>query len=415
MKTYNKNQKHRNSGVEWLRQIPAQWKIMPLRSIAKENNNKNSNGLCTNLLSLSYGKIIEKNIESNSGLLPESFNTYQIVKTGNIVLRLTDLQNDKVSLRVGYVDTDKPGIITSAYLALDLAERMNPKYTYFLLHAYDIQKVFYAMGGGVRQTLDYKNFKYLPILVPDIDLQAEIAKYLEKKINLIDQTISKKKQLIDLLQEKRTSMINITIRTNIGEKLKIKHCSLVNPSTNYITKNLKDDEIVSFIPMEAISETGELKLQEKTYSAVQSGFTTFRNEDVVLAKITPCYENGKAGVIRGLKNNIGFGTTEFIVLRPNQKIIPDYLYYLIYSDSFRRNGEVVMKGSAGQKRVTKTFVSNYEFYLPDLPNQKKIIETIKNQSNQINRARTILENQINLLKEYRSSLIYHAVTGKIKV
>jgi len=140
--------KMKESGVEWLGKIPEHWELLPLFAVAKEKQIKNHDGQETNVLSLSYGNIIQRDVESNFGLLPESFHTYQIVSPGNLILRLTDLQNDKKSLRVGLVK--EKGIITSAYVCL---EPSNIEFTYFyyLLHSYDITKVFYAMGGEVDQ------------------------------------------------------------------------------------------------------------------------------------------------------------------------------------------------------------------------------------------------------------------------
>jgi type I restriction enzyme S subunit len=208
-KKYETYPEYKDSGVEWIENIPSQWSIVPMRSVARENDRKNSSGECQNLLSLSYGKIIEKDITSNEGLLPESFNTYQIITKGNIVFRLTDLQNDKKSLRVGYVNTEGQGIITSAYLAIELNKEINSKFAYYLLHAYDLQKVYYGMGGGVRQTLDFSNFKYLPIVTPKLIEQTKIVNYLDEKIISIDKIIEKKEKLITVLM--RSGLLLLTL------------------------------------------------------------------------------------------------------------------------------------------------------------------------------------------------------------
>lgn len=172
----------KDSGVSWIGKIPSDWEIVPLRAVAHENNVKNTGLVCENLLSLSYGKIVQKNIDTNTGLLPASFEGYQIIRPGYVVLRLTDLQNDKRSLRTGFAM--ETGIITSAYLSLVLHdERILPKYFAYLLHAYDLKKIFYTLGGGVRQTLKYSDFKSLPILVPPKDVQEKIVDYIEAKIS----------------------------------------------------------------------------------------------------------------------------------------------------------------------------------------------------------------------------------------
>lgn len=203
-----------NSGVEWVGAIPQKWSISYLREVAVPRQEKNSSGANTNLLSLSYGEIVEKDIHSNGGLLPASFETYQIVHRDDIVLRLTDLQNDKKSMRVGLVRS-LDGIITSAYTALVLKTIIDARYAYYLLHAYDIQKVFYSMGGGVRQSIDFRNLKYLPILLPPRDEQEAIINYLETKTSCIDQIMTKEQASILSLQEFKSSLISHAVTGKI--------------------------------------------------------------------------------------------------------------------------------------------------------------------------------------------------------
>lgn len=413
-KKYEHYPEYKDSGVEWVGEMPKGWGLVPMRSLSSENMERNFDGRCQNLLSLSYGKIIEKDIASNEGLLPESFNTYQIVKKGNIVFRLTDLQNDKRSLRVGYVDFDNPGIITSAYLAIKMIQSLDKKFAYYLFHSYDLQKVYYGMGGGVRQTLDFDNFKYLPMLLPNTQEQIKIANYLDEKTALIDQIIEKKKKLIELLREKRTAVINHAVMEQEGELGKLKNYITVNPSKKIVSKT-NPEETVAFVPMEALSETGELTVQERKYKDAKDGFTYFENDDVVLAKITPCYENGKAGVMKNLKAGFGFGTTEFMVLRAEKKILPEYLYFLVFSDKFRKSGEVEMRGTAGQKRVTNSFVRNYEFKLPLINVQQMVVGELVRKSFLFDEALGVVEKTIVTLQEFKSSLISHVVTGKIKI
>ncbi|MFM6207134.1 restriction endonuclease subunit S, partial [Planktothrix sp.] len=176
-----------------------------------------------NLLSLSYGRIIKKDFESNYGLLPESFETYQIVNPGNIILRLTDLQNDKKSLRVGIVK--EKGIITSAYLCLN-TQHIYAQYAYKLLHNYDILKVFYNMGSGIRQNMNFKDLKRLPILVPPPEEQKAIAHFLDHKLEQIEQYIRNKQRLIELLNEQKTAIINRAVTKGINPNVPMKHSGI---------------------------------------------------------------------------------------------------------------------------------------------------------------------------------------------
>lgn len=149
---------------------------------------------------------------------------------------------------------------------------------------------------------------------------------------------------------------------------KLGEVCLINPKSC----TLRDDTEVSFIPMTKVGEHGEFDASEiKNYSEVKKGFTNFQNGDILFAKITPCMENGKGAIAHNMKNGIGFGSTEFHVLRPDtDKITSEWLYYLTTWKAFRKEAERNMTGSAGQKRVPKTFLENYVVNLPDIDTQK---------------------------------------------
>ena len=186
------NAKMKDSGVEWIGEIPEDWDVKKLRTYFSRRINKNTHLHENNLLSLSYGRIIRKNIDTKEGLLPESFDGYNIVEDGDIVIRGTDLQNDHRSLRTGLV-TER-GIITSAYMTLRPKEDVNSTYYHYLLHCYDISKVFYSMGGGLRQSLDYWEFIRMPVLHPTDREQEKIVSYIKTKCTAIDNAIEKKKK-----------------------------------------------------------------------------------------------------------------------------------------------------------------------------------------------------------------------------
>jgi type I restriction enzyme S subunit len=155
-----------------------------------------------NLLSLSYGRIIPKSIDAAEGLLPESFETYQIVEPGNLVMRLTDLQNDKRSLRQGLVK--ERGIITSAYDALELEKGHDPRFWAYALLALDLAKYYYSLGGGVRQSIKFSDFPNDWLAAPDADTQTAIADFLDRETTRVDQLVEKKMRLVGILREKFT-------------------------------------------------------------------------------------------------------------------------------------------------------------------------------------------------------------------
>lgn len=204
-KGLNSNAEMKDSGIEWVGEIPAHWPIHPVYSYYGERKNKNRLGKEDNLLSLSYGRVIRKDINTNDGLLPESFNTYNIVEAGDIIIRPTDLQNDKRSLRTGLVK--EHGIITSAYIDLCPLKQVDSRYFHFLLHAYDVMKVFYNMGNGVRQGLNYSEFSRLVVFEPPYEEQVAMADYLETKVTEVDTIIEQKKEQMAVLDAYKRSLI----------------------------------------------------------------------------------------------------------------------------------------------------------------------------------------------------------------
>lgn len=195
----------KDSGIEWIGDIPENWDIHPVYFYFSERKNKNKFGIEQNLLSLSYGKVIRKDINTKEGLLPENFNTYNIVEAGDIIIRPTDLQNDKRSLRTGLAT--EHGIITSAYIDLCPKDGTNSEFFHYLLHVYDLMKVFYNMGNGVRQGLNYSEFSKLMIFVPSETEQKLIVEYLNKTCVEIDLVINTKKQQLEIIEQYKKSLI----------------------------------------------------------------------------------------------------------------------------------------------------------------------------------------------------------------
>lgn len=190
----------------------------------------------------------------------------------------------------------------------------------------------------------------------------------------------------------------------------------LNPSKSEVT-GVDPDSEVSFLPMEAIGERGDLDLSRTrpVSELLPSGYSYFRNGDVVFAKITPCFENGKGALIKGLSGGIGFGTTELIVLRPmRNRLIETFLDYLVRSDYFRRIGESRMYGAGGQKRVPDAYVRGYYFALPPLAEQRAIAAFLDRETAKIDGLIEEQERLIELLKEKRQAAISQAVTKGLR-
>jgi restriction endonuclease S subunit len=194
------------------------------------------------------------------------------------------------------------------------------------------------------------------------------------------------------------------------EVKRLRFVSESNPVPGEV-RGLPGDTEVSFVPMEAVGERGGLALEaEKLLADVKAGYTYFRDGDVVIAKITPCFENLKGALADGLTNGIAFGTTELHVLRASEEVNQRFAFYVTMSDAFRRLGEADMYGAGGQKRISESFVRNFPLALPPVPEQRAIATFLDRETARIDALVAKKERLIRLLQERRTALITRAVT-----
>lgn len=248
-------------------------------------------------------------------------------------------------------------------------------YLYFKNDMSKLEKGF--KGASIKHiSKEYINQLYIPKY--DLEAQEDIV----KKLNRVQEIIDIRKKQIEELDELIKSQF-VEMFGNI--KLNDKGWNVVDKIGNVCILNPKKSEIetidnieVSFIPMQSVSEKGDIDTSEiRLLNDVKKGFTYFKENDVLFAKITPCMENGKGAVAKGLKNNIGFGSTEFHVIRPTNKVNSTWLYTYTTFKSFRDEAERKMTGSAGQKRVPTKFFENYEIAIPPIDLQNKFADFVK--------------------------------------
>lgn len=172
---------------------------------------------------------------------------------------------------------------------------------------------------------------------------------------------------------------------------------------------------VSFVPMAAVDErSGAITgAEDRPLDEVRKGYTAFRDDDVIVAKITPCMENGKAAIARGLSNGLGFGSSEFHVLRPTAAVLPEYAFHYIRQNSFRRAAEPEMTGSVGQKRVPASYLEGVQVPLPPLAEQRRIVAKLDEVLSQLNAAREQLERVSAILQRFRQSVLAAACSGRL--
>jgi len=255
------------------------------------------------------------------------------------------------------------------------------KYLYFLKDKI-IAQIKGLVHGGTMTHIVKDDFCDIQIPLPSLDVQQQIVDELEGYQQIIDgarAVISGYKPSIP--------------KDIVGALKTIQEIAIFKPSKEE-AKAFASDTLVSFVPMTDMNAHNIYfaAKEEKPISEVYSGFTYFKDEDILLAKITPCFENGKAGIARNLKNGIGFGSTEYIVIRAStDEVYPEWIYYHINSSEFLSQGKDFMTGTAGQQRIDINFVKSYPIVVPPLAEQRRILDNIEAEQALIEPSKQLIE------------------------
>lgn len=290
------------------------------------------------------------------------------------------------------VPNSKPFYYKDGNLVYIRTKEFNPlflkKLLEMLIEKYKVENA----NGSAYTALTIEKLKDLQIVLPPMTLQKQYEEFyiqIDKSKFLLQKILEK----LELLKKSR--FIEMFGRLGCDDKkwglVSLGEFCLLNPQKSEL-HNISDDTEVSFLPMSSVSENGELTLSErKLYRDVKSGFSYFAEGDVLFAKITPCMENGKGAVAHGLCNNIGFGSTEFHVLRAKTSVCnPYWLYELLSLKQFRKIAEQNMTGSAGQKRVPAKFLQNFKLSLPPIELQNEYVSI----SRQIDKSKLVIQKSL---------------------
>ncbi|MCY4283672.1 MAG: restriction endonuclease subunit S [Gammaproteobacteria bacterium] len=430
----------KDSGVEWTGEIPAEWEVKKLKYVAqvnplKDNLDQISDELVTFLSmdSISENGTADCSIKKPVSSVCDGFTFFR--RNDVIVAKITPCFENGKCVFLSNLDTSI-GFGSTEFHVLRPKERIVGKFLYYItkseIFMQSGEAFMYGAAGQKRVPSSF--ISDFPLVLPDADEQTAIANFLDRKTAEIDALIAQKQRLLELYEEEKTAIINHAVTKGIDpnaelkdsgvewlgeipvgwEVRKLKYVAQVNPLKDNLDQT--SDELVTFLPMDSISENGTADCSiKKPVSSVCDGFTFFRRNDVIVAKITPCFENGKCVFLSNLDTSIGFGSTEFHVLRPKERIVGKFLYYITKSEIFMQSGEAFMYGAAGQKRVPSSFISDFPLVLPDADEQTAIVNFLNRKTTEINAKITKTQRIIELQKEYRTALISEAVTGKIKV
>ena len=419
--------KMRDSGVEWIGEVPEGWEMKYLSQSVSQVKNRNDGLKEKNLLSLSYGKIKRKDIDSIGGLLPASFEGYNIIAPNDIVLRLTDLQNDQHSLRVGL--SHENGIVTSAYTTIRPCDRINAVYLFYSLFAFDIAKGFYGMGAGVRQGLNYDEVKQIKLLSPPLHEQRRIADYLDEKCAAIDGAVDELKRGIEDCKAWKKAIIEETVFSGLRHKEfvetgddwlasipsswgfeQIRYLFALRDERN--DKPLSEVNLISLYTDQGVVQHCDLEKTTGNKASTADGYKIVKENDIVV-NIILCW---MGAVGRSAYN--GVTSPAYDVYQPidESRVLSRYYHYLFRTSRF--NGKCYQEGRGIMMMRWRTYSSEFRAIkvpVPPMKEQQAIADYLDEKCAAIDALVAEKEKLIADLEAYKKSLIFELVTGKREV
>lgn len=269
----------------------------------------------------------------------------------------------------------------------------------------------------------------IQISLPNIETQRLISNHLDRETARIDALIAEKEHMLALLEEKRAALISRAVTRGIDpnaplkpsgqewlgeipahwETTRFKYVCELNPTVDLSW--LDEEDEVTFLPMDRI-KSGYYIENAEPFSKYNSSYNPFAEGDIVIAKVTPCFENGNIAVANNLQNQVGFGSSEIFVIRP-RNAERRFIFHYLQSDYFKQQGEASMTGAGGLKRVSPEFVQSHIIGLPSVEEQAAIAEFLDKQISGMRAIANAINETIRLLKERRAALITAAVTGQV--
>jgi type I restriction enzyme S subunit len=271
-------------------------------------------------------------------------------------------------------------------------------------------------GAGRNKTLGQGELDYLRVPVPPLPEQKKIAAILSTWDEAIEQTRAliavAKRRKTGLMQQLLTGKRRLPGFEGRWRQRRIEDVCEINPARSKDERGSATRDAMPFLKMEDVTEDGRIVgYRSVAACSASAGYTTFGEDDVLVAKITPCFENGKGCLVKGLPGPIGFGSTEFHTIRAGPEITPEMVYYVSRSRIFRQMGEAHMTGSAGQKRVPVEFLASYSIGLPGIPEQHAIAAVLTAADEEIK----ALEAKVAALDRQKKGLMQKLLTGEVRV
>ena len=326
----------------------------------------------------------------------------------------TLLMSFKLSIgKLAFTDCDLYTNEAIVALPIKNPKEISNNYLYYYLQFYDWDKETENDVKLKGKTLNKAKLNLIKVPLPSLEMQEKIVKKLDVIFSEITNAISASESNYENSIALFQSYLNEIFSSNIN-LTKLKDCCVIKPPKSEV-KNISNSTKVSFMPMEALGIDEKLAIPNQTRELkdVTGSYTYFAEGDVLLAKITPCFENGKLGIATNLTNGIGFGSSEYVVFRPHIQLTNLWLYYFLNRKAIRLEGEKNMSGAVGHKRITKEFIENLEIPLISKEEQIKHINAIEDLYSKTLLLKRTCEKKLHLLKALKQSILKQAFNGEL--
>ena len=428
----NKYSSYKDSGVEWIGDIPNKWSKEKLKYLFDEKKStKNPSLQCG---SISFGKVIYKDDDRVPISTKES---YQELLDGEFLINPLNLNYDLKSLRIGKSEINV--VVSQGYIILKLNGKNIPEYFNYLLKEFDI-KHMKSLGQGIRQTISYTHLKDEYLITPPIPEQQEIVSFLDDKTQKIDSLIQQKEKKIELLKEKRTSLINEVVTKGLNPNVKMKDSGVewigeipnhweygkikffVNYKKGYPFKseNMSDEGL----PIIKVTSVKKLKINPpKTFynGELLDKITIVKEGDIIITTVGSKYEVsnssvGQLGLVEKEQNEFLLNQNTVSIRTIENSIVNNVFIFMCFqSKRFRNYLDIHSHGTVNQSSLNVDDILNFNISYPSHSEQQQIVEYIDKQTEEIDTLIQLEQKKIDTLKEYRQSLISEVVTGKIRV
>lgn len=350
-------------------------------------------------------------IDYENGIkIPVADLKFKIAPKGSVLLCI---EGGSAGRKIGLTDQD----VCFGNKLCAFVSKIDNRYIFYFLQTSDFRNIFSYNKNGLIGGVSVNKLKDIEIPLPPLAEQERIVAKIEELFAGIDAGVENLKSVKNQIALYRQSVLKSAFDGTLYKTTEWNFTSIgtvcdINPKT--VLPDFSDDSIVSFLPMPTVeAETGAFSPETVEYKKVKKGYTKFQNNDVLFAKITPCMENGKSCVVHDLIQGVGFGSTEFHVLRCHAGMLPEYVFYFVVQKAFRSKAISFMTGAVGQKRVPADYLRDCEIPVPTLAEQERIVAEIESRFERADALETAVDRALNDAEKLKQAVLKKAFSGEL--